>query len=263
MIDVLNKLRADSLPGLFIFFFIKLVAWIQWRIGLTPSFSSDGEDVALKKIFNGVENGTYIDIGCNHPIRHSNTFGLYLRGWRGVCVDPLPFLKNRYRLMRPRDTFYNAGVSCGSSSSREQDFFYYATWPDNSTFDESRVEELKNRFDRMPSAVFPVQLMTINEISGYEQCGSDIHLLNLDTEGFELEILMEFFSCEIFPWVICVEELGVLSEHVSQSRIQQLIGNKYVIIVKTLLSSIYVRRDVLSVLPSLHLRDFDFESIAR
>ncbi|GIS05976.1 MAG: hypothetical protein CM15mP109_07320 [Candidatus Dadabacteria bacterium] len=36
---------------------------------------------------------------------------------------------------------------------------------------------------------------------------SEIHLLNLDVEGFE-KILESFFLSKNFPWVVCVEDLG-------------------------------------------------------
>ena len=31
--------------------------------------------------------GTYVDIGCYHPIKYSNTALLHKKGWRGVNID--------------------------------------------------------------------------------------------------------------------------------------------------------------------------------
>ena len=81
--------------------------------GISSSFASDGEDYILLKYLWGIEDGNYIDIGSHKPIKHSATFCLYLLGWRGICVDPIPYLKKNYRILRGKDLFINAGVSGG------------------------------------------------------------------------------------------------------------------------------------------------------
>jgi hypothetical protein len=57
-----------------------------------------------------VKNGNYIDIAPHHLVRHSNTFLFYLLVWKGICANPLPSLKKKYRFIRWRDKFINAGV---------------------------------------------------------------------------------------------------------------------------------------------------------
>ena len=49
------------------------------------SFSQEGEDKILSQMLP--KKGTYLDIGCSHPIKGSNTFLLYLFGWSGTCID--------------------------------------------------------------------------------------------------------------------------------------------------------------------------------
>ena len=51
---------------------------------------------------------------------------------------------------------------------------------------------------------------------------SEIHLLNLDVEGFEENILESFFSSKNFPWVVCVEDLGFLADELNRSNIDSL-----------------------------------------
>ena len=68
-------------------------------VGLSFSFSNDGEDFALMKYLAKIKNGNYIDIGSHRPVKISNTFLFYLLGWIGICVDPLPSLKNKYRFI--------------------------------------------------------------------------------------------------------------------------------------------------------------------
>ena len=39
-------------------------------------YSQEGEDMILRRIFEGHKNGFYIDVGAHHPRRFSNTFFL-------------------------------------------------------------------------------------------------------------------------------------------------------------------------------------------
>ena len=78
-------------------------------LGYRECFSADGEDSILDKYLLGFEKGNYIDIGSNQPIRGSNTFSFYLKNWKGICLDPLPNLKKKYRFYRPKDLFINSG----------------------------------------------------------------------------------------------------------------------------------------------------------
>ena len=51
------------------------------------SYSQDNEDLFLNEYFEKISNGFYVDIGCHHPKRFSNTYLLYKKGWKGVNID--------------------------------------------------------------------------------------------------------------------------------------------------------------------------------
>ena len=57
----------------------------------------------LYRIFEGRKTGFYVDIGCHHPFRFSNSYLFYKLGWRGICVDPLPGTKALFNKWRPED----------------------------------------------------------------------------------------------------------------------------------------------------------------
>lgn len=81
-------------------------------IGLPrKSYAQDGEDLLIDRLLGGKRPITYVDIGCPDPERHSNTYLHYLAAGHGVCVDTLPEARERYRRIRPRDRFVNAGVA--------------------------------------------------------------------------------------------------------------------------------------------------------
>ena len=106
----------SSIKIFFVITFYKVLRKFFNYFNISFSFSSDGEDYVLSKILGGIKNGNYIDIGANHPILHSNTFSFYLRGWRGVCVDPIPSLVNKFRFYRSDDVFLSAGLDSNGSN---------------------------------------------------------------------------------------------------------------------------------------------------
>lgn len=244
----------------YIYKFLKIISYL---FGISFSFSSDGEDYALNKILSGIKRGSYIDIGSNHPIKHSNTFSFYLLGWSGVCVDPIPLFNKKYKIFRSGDVFINAGIIGGMENNPTMDFYYYKHFPDNSTFDVSRVEVLKNQFNRHPTSITKIPMITLAELmerfNNNQSHEGEVHLLNLDTEGYEQSILESLFNLNVNPWVICVEDLGYLAETVINSDIHNLLYQKnYILFVRTFLSSIYVRKDVIRSLVSPYIRELKF-----
>lgn len=49
------------------------------------SYSQAGQDQFVYDLLG--PNGTFLDIGASHPTEMSNTYGLELMGWRGICVE--------------------------------------------------------------------------------------------------------------------------------------------------------------------------------
>ena len=54
----------------------------------TNFYSQFGEDKILNELIpNKFTNGFYVDVGCFHPKKYSNTYILFRRGWRGINID--------------------------------------------------------------------------------------------------------------------------------------------------------------------------------
>ena len=217
-------------------------------------FSADGEDIIVRKYLSGIEDGFYIDIGAHYPIEGSNTFGFYLNGWSGICIDPLPELKRKYSFWRPRDKFIRAGISSGLSQNL--DFYYYKNITDNSTFSSERVEVLKSIYGRVPSSVYPTQTLTIKSICEKYLIGDPIHLINIDVEGMELEIVKQVFSEGLSPWVLCIEEISKTAESVPEGEIYSILKeNGYIFAARTFLTSIYVKKESIHMMPSPYVKE--------
>ena len=227
---------------------------------LSKSFSSDGEDAIISKIFSDKSEGLYIDIGAYSPVRHSNTFRLYISGWHGILVEPTKGFK-WWSILRHRDLFYNVGIDArGPDSIVSRKFYQYNDHPDNNTMSEDRVEEVKFLHSREPDVISSVQFTNIKYILDNSESlikNNEIDLLNVDIEGNEFDVISEFIELECYPNVICVEELGNTCLSVQNTDVYRLLtlSGDYVLIAKTLLSSVYVRADYLNKSNSSFLKE--------
>jgi hypothetical protein len=52
------------------------------------SYAQNHEDVLLERCFRNQVEGFYIDVGAWDPVIDSVTQWFYLRGWRGINVEP-------------------------------------------------------------------------------------------------------------------------------------------------------------------------------
>lgn len=64
------------------------------------TYAQAGEDVILDFLINYQPSGFYVDVGCNHPLRGSNTYRFYRKGWRGICVDANPAFASMFAKKR-------------------------------------------------------------------------------------------------------------------------------------------------------------------
>jgi FkbM family methyltransferase len=83
------------------------------------SFAADGEDILLDRVFQG-QTGTFVDIGARHPRSKNKTFYFYLRGWRGVNIEPASGARDCFESVRPGD--FNLAYAI-SDTSGELSFF--------------------------------------------------------------------------------------------------------------------------------------------
>src|ERR1700730_5229454 len=76
----------------------------------TISYAQRFEDLYLMRCFGERTDGFYIDIGSGHPVYDNVSFAFYLKGWRGLTVEPNPWLARLSRAVRPRDQHFEAVI---------------------------------------------------------------------------------------------------------------------------------------------------------
>ena len=77
--------------------------------------------VFLEDYFKNKESGFYIDVGCFHPIRLSNTMFLHSKGWTGMNIDLSKKSIDLFKIARPNDINLNFGVG---SKNEILEYFY-------------------------------------------------------------------------------------------------------------------------------------------
>jgi FkbM family methyltransferase len=153
---------------------------LTWHeaIGGGPSYPSEiGQDKwVLAKMFPGVTDGYFLDVGSGHGTIGSNTKALEERGWTGICVDPFPtHMEGRTCLM------IKEVVS--SESGKTVKFHTHAGL--------GGIADTLGKWKEEASKSPAVELTTVTlaEILERAKAPPFIHFLSLDIEGAELDAL--------------------------------------------------------------------------
>ena len=166
-------------------------------------FSFSGVDIILEKIFMHQPKGIYIDVGCQHPIKNSNTYLLYKKGWEGINVDLDKDNIELFKTSRSSDTNFNKALS---NEIKEVDLYFYHKKSPINTIDKKTSQFQKAKV----SAIKKIKTDTLNNIilnTKYKD--RSIDLLSIDVEGHELEVLKGFDIDKFLPKVIVVEYLDL------------------------------------------------------
>jgi FkbM family methyltransferase len=184
-----------------------------------PSYAENGEDRIIEFYIDRNRAGFYVDIGCHHPFRRSNTFTLYLRGWRGVVVDGNPELIALFKRFRPRD----AAICAVVSDQERLVTFTLAKEPDLSTVSSKFEQMIEESGVKERVTVKAVTLQTIMESSAVP---SNFDLLSIDVEGHDYEVLTSFNIDSFRPRIIVIEMHGFMLASYTTDRICRYLEQK-------------------------------------
>lgn len=168
----------------------------------TDTYSADGEDIVLEKLFRNQKTGLYVDVGCFHPRLFSNTYKLWKRGWHGINIDPNPEVMSLYRHERPRDTNLELGVA----KTAEEKVYYNFTNAGVNTFDEAHAKEKGAKEWNQLVSETKITCQPLSEILAEHTGGQTIDVLDVDVEGMDLEVLQSSDWGRFRPRVVLVED---------------------------------------------------------
>ena len=199
-------------------------------------FSQFGEDKIINELFDkSITNGIYVDVGCFHPIKHSNTYLLYKKGWRGINIDMEKIKIDTFNIARPDDVNILAAIS-----NKNEKAYVYKT-QDYGVGSTLKKEIIKK--DNIIIDQFSITTKTLNYIienSIYKN--KQIDLLNIDAEGGDFNVLLSIDLKRYNPKVVIIEtHLKNINLIIESDIYKHLNNNNYVLRSWNFYSLIFVK----------------------
>jgi len=191
----------------------------------TDFYGQAGEDAIVMTSFNFLitkPKGFYLDIGAYHPWRHSNTYLLYKKGWRGINIDPRPGAKKLFDKYRKGDINIEAGIS---DSDSKMTYYVLDEFSTMNTFSRDNLERL-GMLNKITST-YEIPVYSIESLLKKYPDINNVDYLNIDAEGFEIQILKGINFDTFKPSVISIEQNNVLTfSEVLQSEVNLFLQQK-------------------------------------
>ncbi len=170
------------------------------------SYAQNLEDYHLDLAFQGQATGTYVDVGGGHPVADNVSFWFYLKGWRGLIVEPQTELATAYAHIRPRDIVFQglAGAADGEADFHIVDGLHglsSAIKPGSSpAVGEASVPAVTYRTEKRP-------VRRLDRLVAEAGLGT-VDFLKIDVEGFEPQVLAGI-DCKVFrPRMLVIEAIN-------------------------------------------------------
>lgn len=200
------------------------------------SYSQEGEDMILRRIFGGKQKGFYVDVGAHHPQRFSNTYFFYVRGWRGINIDAMPGCMDLFNDLRPADINIEAAIA---SERKELTYFMFDD-PALNSFDE----RLSRSRDKTAYHIIDRRVITTRTLAEVLDenlpPGQEIDFLSVDVEGLDLEAIKSNNWDKYRPCCVLVECVDHSFEGIEKSEVYVYLKEKnYDLFAKTANSLIF------------------------
>tara|TARA_B100000795_G_scaffold263915_1_gene243711 strand:+ start:640 stop:1323 length:684 start_codon:yes stop_codon:yes gene_type:complete len=186
------------------------------------SYGFEFEDIEINKYLRNIQNGFYVDIGAFNPIRGSNTYLLFKKGWSGINIDADENSIKIFNILRRKDYNFNYAVS--STKKKKIKLFYEKNSSGvKTTVIKFRDLTLKNfKFKNVKVSTFDA---LIKKTKFYKK---RIDFLNIDCEGSDLDVLKSVDIKTYKPKIICIEINVLLKKSIEKSLIYKyLCKNNY------------------------------------
>ncbi len=164
------------------------------------SYAQNMEDVVLSRLVAIVPRGRFIDVGAGHPILENVTYALYLRGWRGINVEPMRAEVEMLRAERPEDETMQAAIGATNGSVT----LFEAPAENRGATTASAEVAARYATEGEEFTSFESPMITLSSLLGKFQPG-DVHVVKIDVEGMEFDALTGADLRQHRPWVLVVE----------------------------------------------------------
>lgn len=178
------------------------LTWDRWH---NRSWSQEGEDMVLRRIFEKQTTGFYVDVGAHHPKRFSNTYFFYRRGWTGINIDAMPGSMRSFQKSRPKDINIEIGIS---KERGELDYYVFNEPALNSFSSDLSAEREKANNAYSLKQVIKVEVLPLSEILAQHLGERNIDFLSVDVEGVDLAVLQSNDWSKYRPKFVLAEVLN-------------------------------------------------------
>jgi FkbM family methyltransferase len=171
---------------------------------LRISYSQEGEDLLLERLFDGKKSGFYVDVGAHHPRRFSNTFRFYKLGWNGINIEPNPDALKLFQRTRKRDI----NVGLGVADTQNNLTYFMFNEPALNSFDRSLSEERQStRYQIIGTKSIPVRRLS-DILEDFLPSEAHIDFMSIDVEGYDFQVLKSNDWARFRPTYVLVESAG-------------------------------------------------------
>jgi len=208
------------------------------------SYSQEGEDMILQRVFERYKSGFYVDVGAHHPRRFSNTYLFYKKGWRGINIDAMPGSMDLFKALRPKDINLEIPVS----DKKEILTYYIFNEPALNGFSKE-ISQARDKHEYYSiKATKELETSTLEEIlEKFLPEGQQIDFLSIDVEGLDFMVLKSNSFVKFRPNMILIEILGSKMEDLLSNEITLFLNkHNYSIFAKAVHTVIFKKNDFIT-----------------
>jgi len=180
----------------------------------------------LKDYFIEKKNGLYIDVGCYHPVRLSNTRFLHNKGWSGINIDISKKSIDLFRIARKKDINLNIGI--GNKNEISNVYFQKKLFHAN-TLDYNHAQNFLTKMIKET-----INVLTLDSVIDKYAKNKKIDFIDIDCEGKDLEVLqglnltkndVELISIEMHGYDVNIKKKSeLIFEIMEKNRFKNIYG---------------------------------------
>ena len=179
------------------------------------SYSQEGEDMILRRLFEKQKTGFYVDVGAHHPKRFSNTFFFYKKGWSGINIDAMPNSMRLFDKIRPRDINLEVPIS----DKKQKLKYYMFNEPALNGFSKDLAEKRDGKDNYKIISERDMETSTLEKILEKNlPSGQEIDFMSIDVEGLDFQVLKSNNWKRFKPKILLVEVLGSSIKDIANSK---------------------------------------------
>ena len=221
-----NQIKSTWLAK---FYYFGLSAYLS----LNPKikfYSQCNEDKLMLK-YLPEKIGTYIDIGAGQPVRGSNTFYFYKKGWTGHLFEPIQSNMDLIMIFRRKDVKHQKLIGKNNSKT----IFYEFVPTEYSTTVKNVADSLRLKGKKLKKT-YELESIKLSD-TDIKLSPSQPSFLSIDVEGADLEVLNSVNWTKIRPRVVCIEEIGDSNSKLIK---EKLLSEGYSLVEDSGISKIYL-----------------------